>query len=99
MWGEVREGREPVDAGGSVPVAPAAIGVLEVVGEGSRIGLREAETPKSIVGVQAETSGSGFTMPTPCSRFVDTIASASPTIARETSVSGSASTIGTPSSA
>jgi hypothetical protein len=47
----------------------------------------------------AETSGSGLTMPTPCSRRVATIASARPRIAVDASLSGSARTIGSPSSA
>ena len=96
---EVGERREPVDARGPVPGTIAPVGGLEMIGEYARLGLREAEGSEPVVGVQAETSGSGFTMPIPCSRFVEAIACARPTIACETSVSGSASTIGSPSSA
>jgi hypothetical protein len=96
---EIGEGGQPVDARSPVSIASTAVGLLEVIGERARIGLREPEPAKSVEGVQAETSGSGFTMPTPCSRFVDAIACARATIAWETSVSGSASTIGSPSSA
>jgi hypothetical protein len=96
---EVGKRLEPVDAGGPVPGAVTPVGLVEVVRERPRIGLREAEPAQAVVGVQAETSGSGLTMPTPCSRFVEAIAFARATIAWETSVSGSASTMGSPSSA
>jgi hypothetical protein len=90
---------KPGDPGDPVPRSAAAVGLLEVVGQKSRLGLGEAELPELLEGVQAETSGSGLTIPTPCSRFVASIASATATIARETSASGSANTIGSPSSA
>jgi hypothetical protein len=90
---------EPRDPGDPVTRPATAIGVLEVVCQNPRLGLAEAELPELLERAQAETSGSGLTMPTPCSRFVASIASASATIARETSASGSASTIGSPSSA
>ena len=96
---EVRKRGEPFDSGDPVARPAAAIGVLEVIGEDTRIGLGEPEVLDLLEGVQAETRGSGFTMPTPSSRFVAAIASASETIACETSASGSASTIGSPSSA
>ncbi len=78
---EVRQLGEPVEARGSVPRTVPAIGLLEVVGERPGIGFREAERAQPVVGVQAETSGRGFRMPTPCSRLVDVIAWASATIA------------------
>ena len=77
----------------------AAIRVLEVVGKRPRIGLGEADRLEFLESVQAERSGSGFTIPTPCSRFVAAIASARAMMACDTSASGSARTIGSPSSA
>ena len=96
---EVRERLEPLDARGPVPGTTTPVGLVEVVRERPGVGLVEAEPAQPVVRVQAETSGSGLTMPTPCSRFVDAITCASATIACETSVSGSASTIGSPLSA
>jgi hypothetical protein len=96
---QIGQGRQPSDSGDAVAGPPAAIGVFEVLRERPRVGLGEAETTNLVERAQAETSGSGLTMPTPCSRFVAAIASASATIARETSASGSTSTIGSPSSA
>jgi hypothetical protein len=64
-----------------VPRAAAPVGVLEVIGERASVGLIEAESVKLVERVQAETSGSGLTMPTPSSRFVAAIASARPMIA------------------
>ena len=81
-----------------MPRAVAAVGLFEVVRERPCVGFREAEPAQAVVRVQAETSGRGFRMPTPCSRFVDAIAWARATIACETSVSGSVSTIASPSS-
>src|ERR671918_1956359 len=67
---------------------------------GVRVGKAECkQTPYDFVGAQAGTSGSDLTMPTPRSRFIAAIDSARPVIARETSSSGAASTIGSPSSA
>jgi hypothetical protein len=99
---EVRKRSEPVDAHDAVARPAAAVSILEVVGEERGVRLAEPETAKPLEGFplgQAETSGSDLTMPTPCSRFVSEIVCARETIARETSVSGSASTIGSPSSA
>lgn len=64
-----------------MPGPAAPVRLFEMVREDARFGLREAEPAQPVVRVQAETSGSGFTIPTPCSRFVDAIASARPTIA------------------
>ena len=99
---EPRERREPADARDAVTALPPRIGVEEVVREDGGIGLGEAERPKTrddFVRAQAGTSGSDFTMPTPCSRFVAAIDSARPMIARVTSSPGAASTIGSPLSA
>ena len=99
---EIRQGREPVDAHDTVARPAAPVGVLEVVGEQGRVRIAEPEAAEPVEGLppgQAETSGSDLTMPTPCSRFVSEIVCARETIARETSASGSASTIGAPSSA
>ena len=90
---------EPRDTRGAVPGPTAAVCVLEMICEKPRLGLAEAQLPELLERAQAETSGSGFTMPMPCSRLVASIDSARVTIARETSASGSASTIGSPSSA
>jgi hypothetical protein len=102
-WVEVGQRSQPWDPGGAVPLPPAPVGILEMVGQEPGVGLAEAKCPEFFEGVrssvQAETSGSGLTIPTPRSRFVAAIASASPTIACETSASGSAKTIGSPSSA
>lgn len=96
---EIRQRRQPADPRDAVARTAAAVRVLEVVGKSPRVGLREADRRELLERVQAERSGSGFTMPTPCSRFVAAIASASALIACETSASGSARTIGSPSSA
>jgi hypothetical protein len=64
-----------------VPRAATPVGVVEVIGERASVGFIEAESVKLVERVQAETSGSGLTMPTPCSRFVAAIASARPMIA------------------
>jgi len=96
---EVGQLGEPVEPRSTVPGPTAPVRFLEVVGECARVGFREAQPAQPVVRVQAETSGSGLTMPTPCSRLVDAIACARATIACETSVSGSVSTIGSPSSA
>jgi hypothetical protein len=98
---EVGQRAKPRDAPGAVPGAPAAVGVLEVVGERARVVVGEAERPDLVERGQAagETRGSGLTMPTPCSRFVAATASARAMIACETSASGSADTMGSPSSA
>ena len=90
---------KPGDSRNTVPGPAAAVRVLKMVGEKPRVGLAEAQLPELLEGGQAETSGSGFTMPTPCSRLVASMDSASATIARDTSASGSAKTIGSPSSA
>jgi hypothetical protein len=96
---EVGQRRQPVDTRDPVARPAAALGVLEMVREKARIRLGEPELPELLERIQAETSGSGFTIPTPASRFVAEIASASERIACETSASGSTSTIGSPSSA
>jgi hypothetical protein len=96
---EIRQRAQPRDPGDPVAGTAPAIRFLEVVGKRPRVGLREAERAQLLKGVQADRSGSGFTMPTPCSRFVAAIASARAMIACETSASGSAKTIGSPSSA
>ncbi len=96
---EIGQRREPRDPGDAVARATAPICILEVIGERARLGLGEAERPKLLEGVQAETSGSDLTMPTPCSRFVATMISARAMIACETSASGSTATMASPSSA
>jgi hypothetical protein len=96
---QVRERFQPGDPGSSVTRPSAPVGVFEMVGQETSVGLAEPERFDFLENAQAETSGSGFRIPTPCSRFVAAIASASPTIASETSASGSAKTIGSPSSA
>jgi hypothetical protein len=96
---EIRQRLEPVDTGRPVTGTPAPVGILEVIRERACGALGKAERTQAVVRVQAETSGRGLTMPTPCSRFVDTIVRARATIACETSLFGSASTIGSPSSA
>jgi len=99
LWIEVGQRSQPWDPGGTVPVPPPPVGILEMVSEEAGVGLAEANSPEFLENVQAETRGRGLTIPTPRSRFVAAIASASPTIACETSASGSAKTIGSPSSA
>jgi hypothetical protein len=97
---EVGQRGEPVDPHDAVARPTAAVGILEVIGEQRGVRLAEPETAEPLDGSgQAETSGSDLTMPTPCSRLVSEIVCARETIARETSASGSASTIGSPSSA
>jgi hypothetical protein len=96
---EVRQRTQPRDPRDPVAGTAAAIRVLEVVCKRPRVGFGEAERAQLLKSVQADRSGSGFTMPTPCSRFVPATASASAMIACETSASGSAKTIGSPSSA
>jgi hypothetical protein len=96
---QILQGAEPGDAGDAVARPAAAVGVLEVVGEETGVFVGEAERDEIVERAQAETSGRGLTIPTPCSRFVAAIASARARIARDTSASGSASTIGSPSSA
>jgi hypothetical protein len=94
---QVGERRQPVDAREAVALLATRLGVEEVVGEDTRIALVESERPQAavdVLGAQLWTSGSGLTMPIPCSRFVSATASARAKIARETSASGSASTIG-----
>jgi hypothetical protein len=90
---------QPTDPGDPMPRAPAPVGLLEVVGQEASVALGETEGRDLLECGQAETSGSGLTMPTPCSRFAAAIVSASAMIARETSAAGSASTIGSPASA
>jgi hypothetical protein len=96
---EIGQRPQPADSRDAVAGAAAAIRILEVVGKGPRVRLGEADLAELVVRAQAERSGSGFTMPTPCSRFDAAIASARAMMACETSVSGSARTIGSPSSA
>src|ERR671922_280916 len=101
-WLEAVEPLQPVDAGEPVPGLSAGLGVEEVVGEDSGFALLEperADPGRDLFPRQAEASGRGLTMPTPCSRRDPAIASASPTTACETSASGSTATIGSPWSA
>ena len=96
---EIRQRPQPGDPRDSVAGPAAAIRVLEVVGKRPRVGLGKTDLAELVVSSQADRSGSGFTMPTPCSRFDAAIVSARAMMACETSASGSARTIGSPSSA
>jgi hypothetical protein len=96
---EIGQRGQPEDPRDAVTGAPAPVRVLEVIGERPGLAFGETELLEFLVGVQAETSGSDLTMPTPCSRFVPAMVSARRTIAWETSASGSTTTMASPSSA
>ncbi len=90
---EVGQRPEPLDPREAVTALPPPLGIDEVLGEGLRVGLREAERPdprQNLVGVQ-ERTGNGLNV---C--FAASSACAMSRIARDASASGSAQTSGSP---